>query len=143
MKNKAVFSAALSALIMIGSAAVTEQSAAAYSAFSYPYGIESAAKAPSAIGSPEKLSFSYEGDALEVKDSVKKRFAAVYNRIIATEPTELSDSQFVRGIYGFVAGYEGTNHVVSKLAGEYGYYLLIAKLRNHVHLLSDLSSFSA
>ncbi len=125
MKNKAVFSAALSALIMIGSAAVTEQSAAAYSAFSYPYGIESAAKAPSAIGSPEKLSFSYEGDALEVKDSVKKRFAAVYNRIIATEPTELSDSQFVRGIYGFVAGYEGTNHVVSKLAGEYGYYLLI------------------
>ena len=126
MKNNAVFSAALSALIMLGSAAVAAQSADAYSASSYPYGIESAAGAPSAIGSPEKLSFSYGGVSLTVKDSVKKRFAAAYNRIIAGEPLELTGSlAFTKGIYGFIAGYEGTNHVVSKLAGEYGYYLLI------------------
>lgn len=126
MKHNAVFSAALSALILIGSAAFTAREAAALSVQSVypPYGIEGIADSPTAIVSAEKLSFSLNGKAIEVGDNVKKRFAAIYNNIIAAEPIEQND-RFVKGIYGFIAEYDGMRHAISKLAGEYGYYLMI------------------
>lgn len=125
MKNNAVFSAALSALILLSSSALTEYEAHAASSISVSDTTSDAASAPSAIGSAEKLGLSYRGEALEVKNDVKKRFIAAYNKIIAAEPLNPVTDRFSRGIYGFVAEYGGTQHAVTKIAGEYGYYLMI------------------
>ena len=56
MKHNAVFSAALSALIMVGSAALMGHEAAAFSVKpAYPpYGVENIAVSPTAIGSAER-----------------------------------------------------------------------------------------
>ena len=126
MKHNAVFSAALSALIMAGSAALMGHEAAAFSEKSAypPYGVENIAVSPTAIGSAEKLSFSLNGNTIEVGNNVKKRFAAIFNNIISAEPTKQND-RLVKDIYGFVAEYDGMRHTIAKLAGEYGYYLMI------------------
>lgn len=126
MKHNAVFCAALSAIILTSSSAFTGREAAALSVRSAypPYGVENIAETPAAIESADIIDFSLNGEVIEVKDNVKKRFAAVYNEIIAAEPTEVSDG-FVNGVYGFVVEYGGLRHAVAKLVGVYGYYLMI------------------
>ena len=126
MKLNAVFCAAMSTVILAGSAALTGRGAAALSVQTVypPYGIDNIAESPTAIGSSDIIGFSLNGEEIEAKDNVKKHFAAVYNEIIAAEPIEHND-RFVNGVYGFVVEYGGMRHTISKLAGEYGYYLMI------------------